>query len=82
MQNENISNEEKEKIIGGLKEHFDRVVRGLTDQMNFELRRRDEDIKKLEKRLKDNENELIGKEREIGRLKELEEMGNNSSKGQ
>ena len=39
--------------------------------MNFELRRRDEDIKKLEKRLKDNENELIGKEREIGRLKEL-----------
>lgn len=25
---------------------------------------------------------MIGKEREIGRLKELEEMGNNNSKGQ
>lgn len=72
VQNENLSNEEKEKVMSSLKEYFDRILKGLTEQMNFELRRRDEEIKKLEKRLKDNENDIVGKEREIARLKECE----------
>lgn len=82
VQNENIPHEEKEKIINGLKEYFEVVLKGLTDQMNFELRRRDEDIKKLEKRLNDNENEILGKEREIAKLKDnqVEAINHNLNK--